>query len=95
MKNHTDNRHIELLSELMFHGDAEDFSSLQTDLQGLPIERLQFNAEEFQQLLKLADTHHVTVRAFRVLGDVAHAASNAQLEEWCEAARESRTQLSG
>ena len=70
MKNHpSDNRHIELLSELMFHGNAEDFSSLHTDLQGLPIERLQFNAEEFQQLLKLANTHHVTVRALRILED--------------------------
>ncbi|PYV52952.1 MAG: hypothetical protein DMG98_22510, partial [Acidobacteria bacterium] len=75
-----------MLSELIFHGDAEDFSSPHTDLQGLPIERLKFNAEEFQQLLKLANTHHVTVRALRVLGNVAHAASNAQLEEWCEAA---------
>src|SRR6266700_2808118 len=70
----------------MFHGYAEDFSSLHTDLQGLPTERLQFNAEEFQQLLKLADTHHVTVRALRVLGNVAHVANNALLEEWCEAA---------
>ena len=70
----------------MFHGNAEDFSSLHTDLQGLPIERLQFNAEEFQQLLKLANTHHVTVRALRILGNVAHAAGNAQLQEWCEAA---------
>ncbi len=87
MKNHTsDNRHIALLSELMFHGYAEDSSSLHTDLQGLPIERLQFNAEEFQQLLKLADTHHVTVRALRVLGNVARVANNALLEEWCEAA---------
>ena len=86
MKNHTDNRHIDLLSELIFHGYAEDFSSIQTDLQGLPIDLLQFNTEEFQQLLKLANTHHVTVRALRVLGNVAHAASNAQLEEWCEAA---------
>jgi hypothetical protein len=87
VKNHTsDNRHIALLSELMFGGYAEDFSFPRADVTGLQVERLPLSGDDFQDLLKLADTHHVTVRAFRVLANVARAAGHAQPEEWCEAA---------
>jgi Uncharacterised nucleotidyltransferase len=87
VKNHTsNNRDIALLSELMFRGYAGDFSSPLPDLQELRIEELPLNTQRFQKLVNLADTHHVTVRALRVLACVARDGGHEQLEEWCEAA---------
>ena len=87
MKNHTSSsRHIDLLSELIFHGYDKDFSSPVADPRGIRTEQLPLNGEEFQELLQLADTHHVSVRGLRVLSMIAHQGGHAQLQEWCETA---------
>jgi Uncharacterised nucleotidyltransferase len=87
VKDHTSNsRHIDFLSELIFHGYDKDFSSPMADLRGMEAEKLPLEAEEFQELLQLADTHHVSVRGLRVLSKISRQGGHAQLEEWCEAA---------
>jgi Uncharacterised nucleotidyltransferase len=87
VKNHTpDNRNIALLSKLMFRGYAGDLSSQLADPDELLAESLPSNPQDFQSLLSLADTHHVTVRGFRVLANMARAGGHARLEEWCAAA---------
>jgi len=86
VKNQTDNRNIELLSKLMFQGYADDFSSPPADVSGIGDHRLPLSQRNFQDVLALADTHHVTVRGLRVLGRVAHDAAHTHLEEWCQQA---------
>ena len=85
--------HMALLSKLMFQGYDGGFSSAPTvqrlgsELQ--PISQL--SEPEFRGLLELADKHHVTVRALRVLEAAAVAAQHEQLEEWCGAAIKSES----
>jgi hypothetical protein len=84
VKNHTsDHRHIDLLSKLMFAGN-EGASSLPAEVDG----QLPSREDQFQELNSLGDKHHVTVRALRVLANIARQANQTQLEEWCESALE-------
>jgi Uncharacterised nucleotidyltransferase len=78
VKNHSsDDRNIALLSELMFRGYSENFSALAD---------IPTSEETFHELASLGDTHHVSVRALRVLSKIAHDRAHTQLEEWCETA---------
>lgn len=87
MKNQTfDSRDIDRLSQLVFHGYAEDFSSHSPSLAGYGIEQLPTSTDQFHSLLKLADSHHVTVRALRVLSDIARENGPSDLQQWCESA---------
>jgi len=70
----------------MFRGYVRDFSAPAASLDGPIAEPLPSNEQEFQQLAKLADAHHVTVRALRVLSKLANEGGHWHLEEWCEAA---------
>ena len=42
--------------------------------------------ERFGELLKLADTHHVTMRALRVIENAAAQQQKNQVQRWCEQA---------
>lgn len=77
--------YISLLSKLMFQGYGGDFSSPVPYLQNLFPELAQasLNEQDFSELLKLADKHHVTVRALRVLEKIAMERENESLQEWC------------
>ena len=87
MNNQTsDNRNIDLLSQLVFRGYAEDFSSPSSNLGEFEAEHLPTSTEEFRSLLKLADSHHVSVRALRVLSNIAGKNGAAELQHWCESA---------
>jgi Uncharacterised nucleotidyltransferase len=85
VKNHTsESHHIDLLSQLVFRGYGEDFSSPSAGLAAYSTEQLPAGAEQFHALLKIADTHHVTVRALRVLSDVARLSGLLELQQWCD-----------
>ena len=80
---------MQLLSKLMFQGYAADSSSLKTDLDGLRAELheiFEMSEERFGELLKLADTHHVTMRALRVIENAAAQQQKNQVQRWCEQA---------
>jgi hypothetical protein len=83
VKNHTSEscRHIALLSELMFRGYAGDSSALLPDRNILRTES-PANEQEFNEFLRLADAHHVTVRALRALKKIPRDGIHAQQEEW-------------
>jgi Uncharacterised nucleotidyltransferase len=89
VKNHTSEscRHIALLSELMFRGYARDSSALLPDRNILRTES-PANEQEFNEFLRLADAHHVTVRALGALKKIPRDGIHAQLEEWCLASLE-------
>lgn len=81
----TDNAQISLLSTLAIQGYGSDFSQPLADLDHLlpQVEEVGgFSEECFRELLELADTHHVTVRAFRVLEQVAAQEQHKRLLEW-------------
>src|SRR5690348_13252878 len=82
VKNHTSEscRHIALLSELMFRGYAGDSSALLPDRNILRTES-PANEQEFNEFLRLADAHHVTVRALGALKKIPRDGNHAQLEE--------------
>src|SRR5581483_6616077 len=82
-------RDMELLSTLMFQGYGSDSSTPKANLDGLGSEFdeiFSMSEERFGELLKLADTHHVTMRCLRVLETAAAQQGNAQVQQWCEEA---------
>jgi len=77
-------RDISLLSKLMFHGYEAQFSRVRSDLgQVFRAADLPNSESDFSELLKLANKHHVTMRALRVLEKFAGARQKAELQEWC------------
>jgi hypothetical protein len=86
--------HMALLSRLMFPGYDGDFSNPTSTIERLSsdLEQVSKTTEhEFRALLELADKHHVTVRAFRVLEKLAEVPQATQLQEWCRVAIKSET----
>jgi hypothetical protein len=82
-------RDMELLSTLMFQGYGSDSSTPKANLDGLRSEFdeiFSMSEERFGELLKLADTHHVTMRCLRVLETAAAQQGKAQVQQWCEEA---------
>ena len=77
-------RHISLLSRLMFLGYEGHFSKLRSDLGQVLTEADLPNSEsDFAELLKLADKHHVTMRALRVLEKFSGERQRADLQDSC------------
>ncbi len=77
-------RHISLLSRLMFLGYEGHFSKLRSDLgQVLTEADLPNSKSDFAELLKLADKHHVTMRALRVLEKFSGERQRADLQDSC------------
>ena len=79
----TDNANISLLSTLVIQGYNGDYAEPQTDLEHLTpqLDKVAgLNEEQFRELVELADTHHVTVRALRVLEWLAIPYTGARSE---------------
>src|ERR1700757_3121174 len=86
--------HMALLSRFMFPGYDGDFSNPTSTVERLSSDLEQVSEtteDEFRALLELADKHHVTVRAFRVLEKLAEVPQATQLQEWCRVAIKSET----
>ena len=84
-------RHMELLSRLMFQGYGADFCTPKENLESLrpDLEEIfQMSEESFGEFLKLADTHHVTVRALNVVRKAASERQQSRVQQWCETALE-------
>jgi len=80
---------MQLLSKLMFQGYAADFSKPKENLdqlRGELDEILGMSEERFGEFLKLADTHHVTMRALEVVGKAAAQRQKMRIQQWCELA---------
>ncbi|HUK47528.1 MAG TPA: hypothetical protein VLW06_08055 [Terriglobales bacterium] len=85
-------QNMELLSKLMFQGYGFDFCSPRANLENaIPEldEIFQMSESSFGELVKLADTHHVAVRALRVLEMAAAEHGKKRVQEWCSEALES------
>lgn len=83
----TANTNISLLSMLVIEGYSGDYSEPRKDLDHLAPqldEVAGFSEEQFRELVELADTHHVTVRALRVLEWLAIQQQNRCVQDWCE-----------
>ncbi|HKW19117.1 MAG TPA: nucleotidyltransferase family protein [Terriglobales bacterium] len=79
-------QHMDVLSKLMFQGYGSDFRTVRGDLSdlGQTLEQIfEMSEEQFGALLELADTHHVTVRALRVVEKAAAEQQKNRLLEWC------------
>lgn len=80
---------IALLSKLVIQGYENDFSAPCSSLDHLDIEldhAAALSEEQFANLTKIADMHHVTVRALRVLQQMAATPQKKRLQEWCASA---------
>ncbi len=82
-------KHIDTLSRLVLRGYSTDFSA--------PNENLEATAPDFEyvaglneegraEFLRLADMHHVTVRALQILEKSATTLKNDSLRDWCQSA---------
>ncbi|MGH9529449.1 MAG: hypothetical protein ACRD2S_05960, partial [Terriglobales bacterium] len=80
-------KYIDALSRLVFFGYSKDFS--------VPNENLEPVLPDFEyaaglddagraEFLRLADMHHVTVRALQILEKSASTLRNESLREWCQ-----------
>jgi len=88
----TGESHISILSRLLIQGYEGDFSNPASDLQHLEadVDRIAALGEDnFLELLQLADKHHVTVRALRVLQQSAVQKNQSRVLDWCETALKS------
>jgi hypothetical protein len=87
-------RDMQLLSKLMFQGYAADSSTPKENLDGVLAdldEIFQMSEERFGEFLKLADTHHVTVRALQVIEKAAVQQQKRRIQQWCEQALNAET----
>lgn len=79
-------QYMNLLSKLMFQGYTADFQTVRTNLDNLDPDLEQIfgmSEEHFREFLELADTHHVTVRALRVVEKAAMDRQRSQFTNWC------------
>ena len=77
-------RDMQLLSKLMFQGYAADVSTLKEnldELRGEFDEIFGMSEERFGKFLKLADTHHVTMRVLRVLEKAAAQCQKVRMQQ--------------
>jgi len=73
-----DQQFMTLLSRLMFLGPDTNART--------SIEIPELSEQGFQQLVALSDKHHVTVRALRLLRELAGSQNKSGLSEWCDRA---------
>ncbi len=82
-------KHIDTLSRLVLRGYSNDFSVPNQNLDPIfpDFEYVAgLNEEGRSEFLRLADMHHVTVRALQVLKQSTSALGNESLREWCQRA---------
>jgi hypothetical protein len=81
--------YISLLSRVVIEGYRGDFSHPAEDLDHLNTELEQIaglSEEQFSELLKLADMHHVGVRALSVVQKLAAQQNKQRIHDWCDTA---------
>lgn len=81
--------YISLLSRLVIGGYDGDLSRPADDLDHLQAELEELaglTEEKFSEFLKLADMHHVTVRALAVIQKLAAQQNKKRVHDWCEGA---------
>lgn len=81
--------YISLLSKLVIHGYRQDFLLPEPSLDHLNAEFDQIASlteEQFSDLVKIADMHHVTVRGLRVVQQMAQERQKKRLDDWCSSA---------
>jgi hypothetical protein len=79
-------RYIALLSKIVIQGYSGDFSAPDDDLDHLQpaLDHVAaLNEQQFADLVELADTHHVTVRALAVIESMAAKRGLTELRAWC------------
>jgi putative nucleotidyltransferase-like protein len=91
MKNPSANgeAYISLLSRLVIGGYSGDLCEPVDNLEHLTSELSNvtgFSEEQFSELVRLADMHHVTVRALAVLRKMAVQQNKNRLHAWCDSA---------
>lgn len=88
--------YVDFLSKLLFQGYDHDFSAPRKTLGklGREVEKIfamSMSEDRFGEFLKFADTHHVTVRALRVLERIAAERHKKRVQEWCSEALRAET----
>lgn len=81
--------YISLLSKLVIQGYHDDFSAPDASLEHLypELEHVaQLTEEQFGDFIKVADMHHVTIRGFAVLQQMALEQEKSRIYDWCTAA---------
>ena len=84
--NSSNAQYMSLLSKLVFRGYGDDFSAPSEDLESLQPELReisQLSEGALGDLVELADRHHVTTRALRVIEKLAAQQQNLKLQQWC------------
>ena len=80
-------QYLEILSRLMFRGYSAGFQTPATNLEAVypDVEYLStLNDSELSAFLRVADIHHVSVRALQVIANAANALGHSSLAQWCE-----------
>jgi hypothetical protein len=78
-------QYLEILSRLMFRGYSSDFQKPATNLEAVypDVEYLStVNENELSEFLRVADIHHVCVRALQVVANAA-TVGHSGLSQWC------------
>ena len=81
--------YISLLSKFVIQGYRQDFLLPDDNLAYLKAEFDQaasLTEEQFADLVKIADMHHVAVRGLKVVQQIAQERQKKRLEEWCAGA---------
>ena len=82
-------KHVDSLSHLIFHGYARNFEQAPDPNESIFSELRYVSAlaaDERAEFLKLAQSHHVLVRALAVLNKAAQTVRNEDIENWSAAA---------
>jgi putative nucleotidyltransferase-like protein len=80
-------QYLEILSRLMFRGYSAGFQKPATNLESVysDVEYLStLNESELSEFLRVADIHHVSVRALQVVANAANTLGHSRLSQWCE-----------
>lgn len=79
-------KHLDVLARLVFRGYSGTFDQPDNNLQPVYGEAeyvSRLTDKERAEFLELANTHHVTVRALRVLEAAGRQLGNAKMQTWC------------
>src|SRR5438874_10171472 len=80
-------QYLEILSRLMFRGYSAGFQTPAPNLEAVypDVEYIStLNDIELSDFLRVADIHHVSVRALQVVGNAAGTVGHHNLLQWCE-----------
>ena len=80
-------QYLEILSRLMFRGYSNGFQTLAPNLEAVypDVEYIStLNDVELADFLRVADIHHVSVRALQVVANAAGTLGHPRVSQWCE-----------